>query len=61
MKVQVFKSVKKAADSVYQTLSNTKKAHHEFVLLAGTGMSGTRDTIELTKKAEDLGYNAAMV
>jgi 4-hydroxy-tetrahydrodipicolinate synthase len=47
-KVNLFSSVK-------------KEVGNEMPLIAGTGSSNTKETIELTQKAEGLGYDAVMV
>ncbi len=42
-------------------LSNEQGVKERPLLIAGTGCVGTRETIELTNVARELGYDAAML
>eukprot|EP01118_Nematostelium_gracile_P002485 TRINITY_DN12703_c0_g1_i1.p1 TRINITY_DN12703_c0_g1~~TRINITY_DN12703_c0_g1_i1.p1 ORF type:complete len:346 (-),score=99.30 TRINITY_DN12703_c0_g1_i1:11-922(-) len=44
-----------------ESVSKEFASSSDQVLIAGTGCGGTKETIEMTKRAADLGYDAAMV
>jgi 4-hydroxy-2-oxoglutarate aldolase len=52
-KVNIFRTVKQAVDET--------RGNRQCWLIAGTGCVGTKETIDLTNKAKQIGYDASMI